>query len=141
MFYRVKENRIYDKADWKYDEECLETTLCTQEEFDKEENQGKFVLVGETIAISPDWLEIEKAREQERLQMLSMTKLDFVTELEKLGITYEQIKALINSSSEAQKQWELCERVYRFNPLLDEYSEQLGITTIQLDKIFKIKGK
>lgn len=83
--------------------------------------------------------EIEQ-EEYEMLQMLSMTKLDFVTELEKLGITYEQVKTLISSSIEAQKQWELCERVYRFNPLLDVYSKHLGITSTQLDEIFKAKG-
>lgn len=57
--------------------------------------------------------------------------------LQELGITYTQLKALIASSEQAQLEWELCERLYRFNPLLDVMASQLGITPLQLDMIFK----
>ena len=82
----------------------------------------------------------EKEQEQikkEQLMMSNMTKLDFVNALEPFGVNYyEHLVPLLNSNLEAKKQWDLCERVYRFNPLLDELAKCFGITPNQLDKIF-----
>ena len=82
--------------------------------------------------------EEEKTREEaEELAKSNMTKLDFVNALEPLGVNYyEHLVPLLNSNLEAKKQWDLCERVYRFNPLLDELAKGFGITPNQLDKIF-----
>jgi hypothetical protein len=80
--------------------------------------------------------EIEQ-RKKEQLMMSNMTKLDFVNALEPFGVNYyEHIVLLLNSNLEAKKQWDLCERVYRFNPLLDELAKGFGVTPNQLDKIF-----
>ena len=82
---------------------------------------------------------IEELEEQntERLMLSNMTKLDFVNALESFGVNYyEHIVPLLNANLEAKKQWDLCERVYRFNPLLDELAKGFGITPNQLDKIF-----
>ena len=75
--------------------------------------------------------------EEERVKMLSCTKRDFALMLQELGVTYSQLKTLIASNEQAQLEWDLCERLYRFNPLLDEMAERLGITPLQLDMIFK----
>ena len=80
--------------------------------------------------------EIEQ-RKKEQLMMSNMTKLDFVNALEPFGVNYyEHLVPLLNANLEAKKQWDLCERVYRFNPLLDELAKGFGITPNQLDKIF-----
>lgn len=34
MFYRVKEEKIYDYADYKYAQDCLETNITTKAELD-----------------------------------------------------------------------------------------------------------
>ena len=81
--------------------------------------------------------EEEQEQEKERIKMLSCTKRDFALMLQELGVTYSQLKALIASSEQAQLEWDLCERLYRFNPLLDVMAGQLGITSEQLDTIFK----
>ena len=74
---------------------------------------------------------------KEYLMKSNMTKLDFVNALESFGVNYyEHIVPLLNSNPEAKKQWDLCERVYRFNPLLDELAKGFGVTPNQLDKIF-----
>ena len=84
------------------------------------------------------YTEEEKAeQEKERVKRLSCTKRDFALLLQEYGITYTQLKALIASSEQAQLEWDLCERLYRFNPLLDVMASQLGITSEQLDIIFK----
>lgn len=35
MFYRIKDNDIYDYADYEYAIDCLCTELCTREDFEK----------------------------------------------------------------------------------------------------------
>ncbi len=94
---------------------------------------GKFVDISDT----EEYKEKQKQKEHERIQMLSCTKRDFALMLQELGVTYSQLKALIASSEQAQLEWDLCERLYRFNPLLDVMAAQLGITPLQLDMIFK----
>lgn len=39
MFFRVKENKIYDFADYKYENDCLFTELCTMSEYQKTPNK------------------------------------------------------------------------------------------------------
>lgn len=91
----------------------------------------------ETYINSEEYKEKKAKEEQKRLMMSNMTKLDFVNALETFGVNYyEHILPLLNSNLEAKKQWDLCERVYRFNPLLDELAKGFGITPNQLDKIF-----
>lgn len=34
MYYRIKDGKIYDYADYKYAEDCLETTITTKAELD-----------------------------------------------------------------------------------------------------------
>lgn len=89
----------------------------------------------------PHKSEEEKEREEKkRIAHLNMTKLDFVNALEGYNVTYEALKVLLDSNYEARKQFDLCERIYRFNPLLDQLAGQFGITPEQLDEIFKAKG-
>ena len=91
----------------------------------------------ETYINSEEYKEKQAQAERERLMMSNITKLDFVNALETFGVNYyEHIVPLLNSNLEAKKQWDLCERVYRFNPLLDELAKGFGITPSQLDKIF-----
>ena len=50
MFYRIKENRIYDFADYKYEKDCLQTDICTMEEYENSKDNyviknGKLELI------------------------------------------------------------------------------------------------
>lgn len=76
--------------------------------------------------------------EKERVAKLSCTKRDFALMLQELGVDYfTTLKPLIESNQQAQLEWELCERLYRFNPMLDLMASQLGVTSKQLDGLFK----
>ena len=88
--------------------------------------------------INPNYEEEVAQKERQRIMKLSMTKLDLVTYLEPLGITYTQIKGMLAQSEEAQKEWELCERVYRFNTMLNTMATAVGISSEQLDYIFQV---
>lgn len=67
-----------------------------------------------------------------------MTKRVFALALQKLGITYTQLKELIATNEQAQLEWDLCVELERSNPLLDTMASQLSITPKQLDYIFKV---
>ena len=102
-------------------------------------NPDKYDVVNNVFVDISDTEEYKKKqelKEKEKIARLNMTKLDFVNALEEYGITYSQIKELLANNDDAHKQWELCERVYRFNSLLDELGAILGITSEQLDAIF-----
>lgn len=143
MSYRLNKPFTAEEKDnfiFKYNQDCFhEGYHCRIEETDKalfalEPNE---IMVDGEPVIDPDYEEKEKQKEQERIKMLSCTKRDFALMLQELGVTYSQLKTLIASNEQAQLEWDLCERLYRFNPLLDVMAEQLGITPLQLDMIFK----
>ena len=76
--------------------------------------------------------------ERDRISKLKCTKRVFVIMLEKIGLDYfEQILPLIESNRQARLEWELCVELERYNPLLDILAKELGVTSTQLDKLFK----
>jgi hypothetical protein len=88
--------------------------------------------------INPNYEEEQAQKEKERVARLSCTKRDFALMLQELGVDYfTQLKPLIESNPQAQLEWELCERLFRFNPMLDLMAIQLGVTSEQLDGLFR----
>ena len=58
MFYRLKNNKeLLDWSDYKYSQDCLETNLITQEEFNK--NPQKIIIQNGEIIPNPEWKDIE----------------------------------------------------------------------------------
>lgn len=77
-------------------------------------------------------------QEKERISNLKCTKRVFVLMLEKMGLDYfEQILPLIEGNRQAKLEWELCVELERSNPLLDILAKELGVTSLQLDKLFQ----
>jgi len=90
------------------------------------------------IINTPEYEEIKRQKEAERVANLRCTKRVFVMMLEKLGFDYfEQIKPLIESNRQAQLEWDLCVELERKNALLDIMAAQMGVTSEQLDNLFK----
>lgn len=83
----------------------------------------------------------EAQEEAERVGNLQCTKRVFVLMLEQLGLDYfEQIEPAINANRQAKLEWELCVELQRKNPLLDQLAGQFGITSKQLDDLFKFSN-
>ena len=76
-------------------------------------------------------------QEKERIAKLTCTKRVFALMLQELGITYTMLKQLIATNEQAQLEWDLCVELERKNPLLDVMALQLGITSEQLDGLFR----
>lgn len=83
----------------------------------------------------------EEQKRQEHIKSLQCTKRVFALMLQELGISYSQLKELVNSDEQAQLEWELCVELLRSNPMLDLMAGQLGITSEQLDKLFLYANK
>ena len=79
----------------------------------------------------------QAAKEAERIRSLTLTKRVFALALQQIGISYSQLKTLISSNEQAQLEWDLCVELERSNPLLDIMAEKMGITSEQLDYIFR----
>ena len=83
------------------------------------------------------WEEKQAQKERERIGKLTCTKRVFALMLQELGITYTMLKELIATNEQAQLEWDLCVELERQNPLLDVMALQLGITSEQLDGLFR----
>lgn len=96
------------------------------------------LLEGDTVIDNTEAWEAEQVqKERERINKLTCTKRVFVLMLQELGITYTMLKQLIATNEQAQLEWDLCVELERKNPLLDVMALQLGITSEQLDGLFR----
>ena len=136
MFYRIKENKLYDWANYKYTDECKETDILTAE--DVTEHPNKVIVQNGVLVLNPNFEAEEQAKEVERIQKLKCTKRVLALTLQELGITYANLKALIATNEQAQLEWDLCIELERSNPLLDIMGAQLNLTSEQIDMIFKV---
>lgn len=111
----------------------------TEELYDAyKQDQDRYIYDNGEIIENPDYEEIKRQKEQERIGNLTMTKRVFALGLQQLGISYTQLKELIATSEQAQLEWDLCVELQRSNPLLDVMASQMGVTPEQLDNMFKM---
>ena len=119
-----------------YTEEMLNPSFY---ELDRQEYTDKeYVLDGDEYVLKDEvWEEKQAQKEKERIGNLTCTKRVFALMLQELGIPYSQLKELIATNEQAQLEWDLCVELERNNPLLDIMALQLGITSEQLDGLFR----
>lgn len=90
----------------------------------------------------PHYTDEELAQqEKERTAMLKMTPRDFLLAITSMGIEWSQIKSLMAQNPQVEIELNYCQYVYRGNPLLDELCGNFGVTSQQLDELFKTKGE
>lgn len=95
------------------------------------------IVVDGQIIVNPNYEEEQAQAERERINNLTCTKRVFALMLQELGITYTMLKQLIATNEQAQLEWDLCVELERGNPLIDVFGQQLGITSEQIDGLFK----
>lgn len=101
------------------------------------DDKDRYTWNGTDVIPNPGYEQIVIDREKERIGNLTMTKRVFALGLQEYGITYAQLKQLIATSEQAQLEWDLCVELQRKNPLLDVMAAQIGVTSEQLDNMFK----
>ena len=65
MFYRIKENKLYDYADYRYNDECLETDIVTQSELQSHPN--KVIVSDGVLVLNPNYEKEQQEQEKQRL--------------------------------------------------------------------------
>jgi hypothetical protein len=135
MFYLVKNNQLKEWGDYKFNEACLELLDITMEEYNLRPN--KYIVEDDVLVPNPNYEKEEEEKEKERVSHLKCTKRVLALMLQQMGISYTRLKELIATNEQAQLEWELCVELERCNPLLDIMGAQLGITSEQLDIMFK----
>ena len=134
MFYRIKENKLYDYAEYKYAEDCLETDIVTQQELDNHPN--KCIVENGELVFNPNYEKEEAAKEKERILKLSLTRREVFLALYKAdGITPDVLRSRI-TDPEALIEFDYAEKYYRFNPLINQIGAALGYTPEDLDYLF-----
>ena len=134
MFYRIKENKLYDYADFKYAEDCLVTNIITQKELD--EHNNKCIVEDGELVLNPNYEKEEEDKEKERISMLSLTKREVFLALYKdKEITPEVLRARI-TDPEALIEFDYAEKYYRGNPLINQIGDMLGYTPKDLNYLF-----
>ena len=135
MFYRILNNNLYDYAEYKYSDKCLETNIITQQELDMHPN--KIIVKDGILVINPNYEKEKEEKEKERVANLRCTKRVLALVLKELGVSYANLQALIATNEDAKLEWDLCVELERSNPLLDILGAELGISSTTIDKIFK----
>lgn len=109
------------------------------------ENPDKYkIFNGNVIAKTDEEYSQEQAeKEAERINTLTMTALDFITFLEKAGLTLEQINAYLETNLAVKMQLTYCQNVYcgvakSFMPIT---VGDLTITAEMVEQAFKAKNQ
>ena len=135
MWYRAEKDSIIDYSNYKFSDECMYTDIVTKSELDRDIDL--IIVEDYNIKLNPNYLEIRKEKEKERVSNLRCTKRVLALILKELGVSYANLQALIATNEDAQLEWDLCVELERSNPLLDILGAQLGISSTTIDKIFK----
>jgi hypothetical protein len=130
----IENNKINGKGNCK----CLNVdVLNIKVEEDVYNDVEKYIYKDGEIVLNPNYEAEQELKEKERIANLTCTKRVFALMLQELGITYTTLQALISTNEQAQLEWDLCVELERKNPLLDIMALQLGVTSEQLDGLFR----
>ena len=137
LYYRIKENNIYDYSDFEYASDCKTTDIVTKEQLDAHLNL--VIVRDDELVLNPNYEQEEAQKEKERIQKLKLTKREvFLALYDDKNITPETLKAQI-TDPRALIEFEYANDYYRFNPLIDAIGVQLGYTSDDLDYLFEHK--
>lgn len=102
----------------------------------------RYIWDGLDVIINPNYEEEQRQKEQERINNLTMTPLDFIGVLQGLGLTLTQINEFLESHLEIKMQLTYCNSVYcgvvkQFLPI---EIEGITITSEIVEQAFKQKN-
>ena len=110
-----------------------------------EQNHKKGYEIRETDKALQAWgytAEEIAQQEQDRINNLSMTALDFIKALQSFGLTLEQINAYLETNLAAKMQLTYCQNVYYgiVKALMPVTVGDINITADIIEKAFKVKN-
>lgn len=144
MFYIKDENDkivLFDE-----DRQRLENTLAFMPQYKDckilQTLEGNTIVDFELIT-DEEAAERAKAKEQDRINRLTMTPLDLIKAVKTLGISDEQVEAFLNNNLAIKHELQFCQNVYcgivkQFLPV--EISEGVMLTEELVEHLFKVKN-
>lgn len=147
LYYRIKNNLLYDYADYKYLDECLETNIITAEELS--EHPNKVIVVNGILVLNPNYEEEEAAKERERIANLTRTRAEvwralILARMFTKAMVKEIVEALPEETEEEKKAKEIAridvddvEDFHRGHALVSLVGEYLEISSENLDLYFE----
>lgn len=149
MSYRLNKPFTAEEKDnfiFKYNQDCFhEGYHCRIEETDKalfalEDNE---IMVDGEPQINPDYEEKQRQAEEERVNNLTMTALDFLKVLYSIGLTREQVHNYLDEHPDLDEQLKYCQNVWcgvvkQLCPIVIGETE---ITVQMVEQAFKVKNR
>ena len=138
--YFDKEKQAYSNKQTLLNWGKVYLTECTDEQFE-DFQKGKLIFdENNNLIENPKYAKEKELEEKKRVAMLKMTPRDFLLAITQMGVDFAKIKELMAANPQVEIELNYCNYVYRGNALLDQLCGQFGITTTQLDELFKSKG-
>lgn len=110
MYYAfIKDNKIDGTGQCERLTEGVTNIEISAEVFN---NIQMYMWDGNEIILNPNYEEEQRQKEQERINNLTMTPLDFIGVLQSLGLSLEQINEFLESNLNIKMQLTYCNSVY-----------------------------
>ena len=140
MIYFDTEKQAYSNKQTLLNWGKVYLTECTDEQFE-DFQKGKLIFdENDNLVENPKYNEQKELEEKKRVAKLKMTPRDFLLAITQMGVDFAKIKELMAANPQVEIELNYCNYVERGNALLDQLCGQFGITTTQLDELFKSKG-
>lgn len=136
-YIHLENNKILGSGECPMGEPFQSIEISEELYNDFNADPDKYIWNGSEIVENPNYEEIKRQKERARLDMLSMTPLDFLKALNKIGIRYETVKQIMEANPEVEMEMKFCQNVYRGHPMINQFATQFGVTSEQLDYMFK----
>lgn len=123
--------------------ERISNTLALMPQYaDLEIQETERPIVDFQFADTPEYESEKTQKEQERINMLTMTALDFIGVLQQFGLTLEQINAYLEANLSVKMQLTYCQKVYCgvVKSLMPITFENVTITADMVEIAFRIKN-
>lgn len=137
MYYIEKDNKI---VLFHTDRQVLENTKRFSVDYkdtEIQETEEGYTIVDFKLVTIEEAEQEAQQKERERVMKLHMTPLDFLKALNKIGITYETVKQIMEANPEVEMEMKFCQNVYRGHPMIEQFAQQFGVSDETLDYIFK----
>lgn len=103
LYYRIKDNRLYDYANYSYDNDCLQTDIITQEELS--EHPNKVIVQDGVLVLNPNYEDEETAKREAnfKTQFFEVENYGWYRRVPKgYGSAVESMNVLFNIASVSQ---------------------------------------
>lgn len=116
--------------------QCIEITEEIYNDFER------YMWDGNAIILNPNYEQEQAQKEQERINNLTMTALDFINFLKQAGLTDEMIEAYLNANLNVKHQLQFCQNVYCgvAKALMPVTVGNITITANMVETAFRIKN-